>query len=952
MQVEKQFVQDPTELALTKLGYSKITSKDKKDILHYETFKTALSQLNQNITTAHIDKFYNELNMHTNQTFTKSKELYEKITLNSMIYTVSDFNYSLKLIDYIDITNNSFNYIREHQIYSNINKYNQTDFTLFVNGIPFCIIECKRNDLEAGAKQLNRYADEFSSLFNFTPFNISLTATSMKYGTPSSPLSFYLTWKEKQEGSTLIEQNLKNLIEPKRLLNIYKNYIIYDESNNKKIKKIARYQQYRAVELTLKRLLEGSGGLIWHTTGSGKSLTMGMIIKKVKNSSLKNNRFIIVCDRVELDTQIANTIKNSSGEIAINAKSSEHLQTLLKDNSVYVTFTTLAKFGSIKQKYDSDFIVLIDEAHRSQSGEDGKGGLFHSKLKQTLPNGKFIGFTGTPLLADELRNSRELFGDYIDKYLLKDATSDGAVLPISYENRVVPLELTGDVDNMLLAYKKENNLSSEVYEKIKKRFSTKNRLLSVSSRIDFIVNDIAYYYSNNIKDSTFKAMIATSSTHDAINYYNRIKKVEIETYISFINDSEESNKFWSELLETTKYNTVVEYTANAKEEFKKDGGDIKLFIVVNQMLTGYDAPSLKYLFIDKELKTHNMLQAIARTNRVNSGKERGIVVDYRGLYVELRKALQLYNGEDDDTTKEIEEVLNCGDIKMKTEELKTKIANVKKMYNGLSDVNDIVFYLTNLELKGKEKIIDTFNNLAYSALNCYKDLKIIDEFDESGYINDIKKIYVILQLLKKSNISNVNEHDKNIINILDSVIDIDSNNIDKYSVNNILDIDKSKDEKLELYELLMQDYDKSIEIKNSEPSKYDLMQELIKKTLNRYNEEKENIKDLFNKYIKEKDDIERKNSINRVFDDNILENLYKKLKTLNSGKNKNELQNIAKEIDEFMKNKIKADWYNLPNTKKDIIYKISDLLYDGDDDRAKRFFDNMLEFFKESYPWN
>ncbi|MBO0862740.1 MAG: type I restriction endonuclease subunit R [Chloracidobacterium sp.] len=540
----------------------------------------------------------------------------------------------------------------------------RADAVLFVNGIPFAVIECSRpNEKDAIRKavaKLLRNQQYIPKLFAYSQILLAITHKEAIYGTTGTPHEFWARWREREdvseevgklvnraltkeqkdklfagsfayarryfdesemEGREGAEQDraIYCLLRPERLIELTRQFIVFDAGR----KKIARYQQYFAVKKTMETIkrigADGrrSGGVIWHTQGSGKSLTMVMMAKAIAlEESVSDPRIVLVSDRIDLDDQIWATF-HSCGKEPVKASTGRHLLELLSQRKAAVITTVIDKFEiavkASNYKNDScDIFALIDESHRSQYGET------NARMQKVLPNACYIGFTGTPLKKKDKDTARK-FGGVIDSYTIDEAVRDKAVVPILYEGR--PISPAGGS-------------------------------MGMDRRILTIARDISEHFSKNIP-KPFKAQLATESKMAAIKYKQYLDEIGAVTSEVLISapearegdetieraGHEEVQAFWRRMME--RYGNEKEYNRSLIEAFNKSD-EPKIIIVVDKLLTGFDSPRNAVLYLDKSLKEHSLLQAIARVNRLSEGKEFGFIVDYFGVLGALGKALDLY----------------------------------------------------------------------------------------------------------------------------------------------------------------------------------------------------------------------------------------------------------------------------------------------------------------------
>ena len=611
-------------------------------------------------------------------------------------------SFSMKYIDWENPENNVYHVTDEFEVEKvKSHELRRPDIVLFVNGIPLVVIECKKPSgslegessvWEAVSQHLrNQRSDEIPNLFIYSQLLLAINKNEALYATTNTPKKFWAVWKEEhlredklrelvnrqEEGEeanrlyshrepsvkkqfeelraagkrlpTEQDRTLYSLLRPERLLELIFQYIVYDAG----VKKVARYQQYFAIQATIDRVRNlGSdrrrrGGVIWHTTGSGKSLTMVMLAKALAlEPAIRNPKIILVTDRVDLDRQIWNTFK-ACGKEPKQADSGRHLVDLLKKSDDAIITTVIDKFeqaASAKGHVDEDanIFVLVDESHRSQYGS------MNAKMEKVFPNACYIGFTGTPLLKKEKSTSTK-FGGIIHKYSINQAVKDGAVVPLLYEGRLAVTDVNKKAIDQWFA-RVTTDLSPDQKADLKKKFSRAEAVNQAEQRIQQIAYDISEHFTKIFKPNGLKAQLACSTKETAIRYkkfFDEVGLLEAEVVISGP-DTREGNEdtdeesiplvqqFWKRMME--RFKSEKAYNKEIVDAFKT-GGPPDLLIVVDKLLTGFDAPRNTVLYVDKALKEHSLLQAIARVNRLHDDKEYGYIIDYRGILGELDSAL-------------------------------------------------------------------------------------------------------------------------------------------------------------------------------------------------------------------------------------------------------------------------------------------------------------------------
>jgi len=618
-------------------------------------------------------------------------------------------SFSLHYIDYKNPQNNVFHFTEEFVVDREIKdvkvKTRRPDLVLFINGIPFGVIELKKPSVESeqAISQMIRNQDtgEIQKLFKYIQITLVGNSHSPQYGTVGTPKKFYAVWKEKElgldrmiEGRTpsILDFTAYALFSKERVVELMHSFIIFDG----KVKKIARYQQFFAIEKIMQRISKRdntgrrAGGLIWHTQGSGKSLTMVMLAKVIKREII-NSKVIIVTDRKDLDSQIHATFNNSEVK-AERAKSGRNLIELLQSGKSVIT-TLIHKFEKVKNENvildDPNIFILVDESHRTQGGD------MHKAMKKVFPEACYLGFTGTPLMKRE-KNSFAKFGGEIHRYTINQAVEDKAVLPLLYEGRLVD-QWISDEEGLDRRFEKiAKHLNEEQQLDLKKKWARFQKVASSERRLEMIMMDINEHFKKNVQ-GTFKAMLATSSKYEAIKYHKLFEE-EGDIKTAFVISAPDSREGHSEVDDENKafiqeeWNRVIKkygdeekYLDKVKDEFV-NGDEVDLIIVVDKLLTGFDAPRASVLYIDKLLKEHNLLQAIARVNRLYEGKDFGFIIDYRGLLGDLDKALNDYSGLAEFDEEDI--VGAVFDIKEEIAKVKTYYSHLEDLFNEVENKND------------------------------------------------------------------------------------------------------------------------------------------------------------------------------------------------------------------------------------------------------------------------
>lgn len=683
--------QKPAIALLQSMGYTYISPEDcekqrgsRYHVLLKDILRGQLRRLNRysyagaenEFSAANIERAMEELDEPlTDGLVRTSEKIYDALLLGkSYPETVGggkSLSFNLKYIDWEHPENNLFHVTEEFAVESQDKLHNaRPDIVLFINGIPFAVIECKAPyiSVKQAVEQMirNQQADYIPQLFKYAQIVMATNKNVVKYATAGTPKKFWSVWKEQDtefldsrlaqlvadRAPTEQDRNMISLFGRERLMELSRYFVLFDAN----VKKICRYQQYFAIREIIKTIAQRDSkgnrqsGVIWHTQGSGKSLTMVMLAKYIlMELAACNPRVVIVTDRKELDGQIAATFAHTRLN-PVRATSGRHLVELVTNGKADVITTIINKFNTaerLEAKNNSrDVFVLIDESHRSNYGS------MAAKMRTVFPNACYIGFTGTPLMKRE-KNTLTKFGKLIHKYTIQDGVEDGAIVPLIYEGRFVEQKV--DEENIDMWFQQTTKrLTDPQKEDLRRKWSSIRRLTSTDARIKRIALDINNHFLLGFKDTGFKAMLATNYKRDAIRYlkcFEQFGDLNCAVVISppdireSVDDVDEGTdnmviEYWEKMMK--QYGDADTYEEAMKNKFCD--GEIDILIVCSKLLTGFDAPVCQVLYIDKELKEHGLLQAIARTNRLHDGKEYGLIVDYRGLIQKLDAAMDMYSG--------------------------------------------------------------------------------------------------------------------------------------------------------------------------------------------------------------------------------------------------------------------------------------------------------------------
>ena len=589
---------------------------------------------------------------------------------------VGDQNITVWLINWKDPAKNNFAIAEEVMVGGAHDK--RPDLVLYVNGIAIGVLELKRSivSVTEGIRQcLDNQKKEFIRPF-FATVQLVMAGNDtegLRYGVIETPEKYFLTWKEPSDIENPLDRAVSQLCRKERLLEVIHDFIVFDAGT----KKTCRHNQYFGVRAAQERIKRHEGGIIWHTQGSGKSLTMVWLAKWLREH-VKDARVLLITDRTELDEQIEKVFKGVDEDI-YRTKSGADLVQVLNKSDEWLICSLVHKFGASEEgDFDAyladihkhlpknfhpkgEIFVFVDECHRTQSAT----GKLHQAMKALLPGAMLIGFTGTPLLKKDKQKSIEVFGPYIHTYKYDEAVRDKVVLDLRYEARDIDQQITSQQKIDQWFELKTRGLTDAAKAQLKQRWGTMQKVLSSEPRLRMIVNDILMDMEtrDRLKSGYGNAILVSSSIYNACRFYEMFQKTDLARKCAIITSykpapgdikGEESGEgmteklrqyqiyremlasYFDELEETAMYK-VEKFETEVKQRFIKEPGQMKLLIVVDKLLTGFDAPPATYLYIDKQMQDHGLFQAICRVNRLDSeDKEYGYIIDYKDLFSRWR----------------------------------------------------------------------------------------------------------------------------------------------------------------------------------------------------------------------------------------------------------------------------------------------------------------------------
>jgi type I restriction enzyme R subunit len=772
------------------------------EVLLAAKLTTAIDRLNPNVPqSARDDAFKQVQRVHSPQLIGGNEAFHRLLTEGvnvTYMQGAEERGDYVRLVDFDDPSNNDFCVVNQFTVIEN--HYNKRpDLVLFVNGIPLVVLELKNAvdenaTVKSAFKQIQTYKELVPSLFTYNGFVVISDGLEAKVGTISSGFSRFMAWKTvdgKAEAFHLVSQLetlIKGMLNKATLIDLLKSFIVFETSKKEDpktgvatietIKKLAAYHQYYAVNKAIESVVAASadrgnrkGGVIWHTQGSGKSLTMVFASAKIV-SALDNPTIVVITDRNDLDDQLFDTFAASKQllrQVPVQATDCDHLKELLKVASGGVIFTTIQKFqpdsGNVYETLSerSNIVVIADEAHRTQYGftaktvddKDGDGNVIGKKtvygfakyMRDALPNATYLGFTGTPIEGADV-NTPAVFGSYVDIYDIAQAVEDGATVRIFYESRLAKVELTEEGKKLVQEF--EDDLSdTELTEnqKAKTKTTQLEALIGSEKRVRNIANDIVTHFEQRQEVFEGKGMIVAMSRRIAADLYAEIIALRPDWHSPDLDKGVIKvvmTAASSDGPELAKHHTNKEQRRKLAERVKDPNDPLKLVIVRDMWLTGFDAPCLHTLYLDKPMKGHNLMQAIARVNRVYKDKPAGLVVDYLGIASDLKKALSFYadGGGKGDPAEAQEQAVAL---------MLEKLEVVTQFYNGfeyeqffaaetsekLSIILGAEEHILGLE-NGRKRYVDEVTALSQAFAIAIPHEQAIDAKDEVAFFQAVK----------------------------------------------------------------------------------------------------------------------------------------------------------------------------------------------------------------------
>ncbi|WP_183011648.1 type I restriction endonuclease subunit R [Helicobacter pylori] len=748
-EVQKQVIETFKSMGYAYLG--DLTKSDNENI-NKESLKAWLIK-NQKINDERWRKIEQKIhNALKNDLYEANQTFYELLIYGVRTKISQNENFQTTwLIDWKDISKNEFSVAEEVSVKGPNMK--RPDIVLYVNGIALGVLELKKSSVsvESGIRQnLDNQKKEFIRDF-FKTIQLVMAGNEsqgLRYGVIETKEKYYLSWKEEGVLKNLFE-TIECFLDKKRFLEFIHDFLIFDKGQ----KKCARFHQYFAIKKTQEFIQRKEGGIIWHTQGSGKSLTMVWLTRWLRKN-IQQARILIVTDRRELDAQIQGVF-SGIGEDLYRTDSKKDLLSVLFENKEFLVSSLMHKFddNDLKQPVLKEWVVLVDECHRTQSGK------LHKAMKSLLPNAIFIAFSGTPLLKQERKTSQEVFGNYIHCYKFNEAVSDRVVLDLNYEARSVDQYVSSPEKLDEYFELKTQNLNDIAKAELKKKWVNLQKVFSTKDRLARIVQDIVLDMAKlpRLRNGKGNAMLVAESICDACQYFELFLETELKDKVAVITSyepnianlkdcgSDESEKsyqyriyckmlqnFFNEKDEKKALNKIKEFEEKVKERFIKEPNRMKLLIVVYRLLTGFDAPSLTYLYMDKKMQDHELFQAVCRVNRLDSeDKDFGCIIDYKDLFDSLQEAHSDYTNKafENYEREDIQGLISdkAQKIKKKLEEVRDQLKSLCESVKEPKDEMDYIAYFCGSDLEKNAQKRRLFYQLVGAFLRMFVELNHLEK---------------------------------------------------------------------------------------------------------------------------------------------------------------------------------------------------------------------------------
>ncbi|MEA2019459.1 MAG: type I restriction endonuclease subunit R [Campylobacterota bacterium] len=782
------------------------------DVLLESRLKDALIKLNSSLPITAIDEAIEVIKKPQHSSLIQNNKAFHQMLLEGIAVEIkTDDNTKgerVKLIDFNDASNNDFLIVNQYTI-KGTKGNRRPDIIVFINGLPISVIELKNPvdenaDIFKAYNQLQTYKEELEDLFTYNEALVISDGINARVGSLTATDERYMYWRtiKDEADKPILEYELETMIkgffDKEMLLDYIQNFVLFEDDGKNIIKKIAGYHQFHAVREATSSVIQAStkgtrkGGVVWHTQGSGKSISMACFAGKLaKQPLMKNPTILIVTDRNDLDGQLFSTFSSAKMMLGQNPVQMDDIDdlrdTLESKQSGGIIFTTIQKFALRKEESTfpilsqrENIVVIADEAHRSQYGFDAalnsQTGTFKygyaQHLRDAVPNATFIGFTGTPIESED-KSTGAVFGEYISIYDIEDAVKDKATVPIYYESRLAKLDLDSallkEIDDEVGDLVDEEELSDK--EKFKGKWSALEKLVGSKNRIDQVASDLVEHFESRISSVDGKGMIVAMSRQIAVELYDAIISIKPQW------DDEDPKKGAIKIIMTGSASDDASmqkhiYNKQTKKDiekrFKDSDDELKLVIVRDMWLTGFDAPSVHTMYVDKPMKSHNLMQAIARVNRVFKNKQGGLVVDYIGIGNELKSALKTYTGAGGKGKEVV-------DTKEALAEMLKRIDIVQNLYHGF-DYSEFKTQAHKLLAPSANHILgldDGKKRYADEVLALGKAFSLCGTMDEAKvYREEIAFFQAVKVIIQKASQSSHKKVDKNsaIKQILDNAV--------------------------------------------------------------------------------------------------------------------------------------------------------------------------------------
>lgn len=772
-------------------------NRDRDEAVYWDLLKEKIIELNEKVDEEDAKEIVDNLkrDLGAENLLDANEEFYQKMKKGVPHTVVEDETRGEEYIDLIDLPDDETDRqeLMEKNDFMAVNQFQferknsvRPDLTLLVNGIPIVQFELKNvgpdSTIQKAMNEMTEYQEEAQRMFVPNLFNVVSDGSRFRYAATAAPQKFYFPWRseEFEEGDYEVKDAVKDLFRPQKLMDIFRYYVFFSDEG----KIVPRYMQFQASNRIIDRIRDGEPrkGLIWHTQGSGKSFTMMFAAHKAKKSPIvKDRQQIIIVDRKKLEDQMGDDLHDIGFPIFEVADTIHDLENILEDNKNQLVLTTIQKFEDVDSDIEADpegeTSVYVDEAHRFTEGKLG------SKLKNSLPDAFYFGFTGTPVVEDsnEGRNTFKEFSpsgeNYLHRYSIQEGQADGVITEVTYTRMEVEWD---DIPEDILDQEFEGefgDLPLEKQQEILRKYVNESELAELRPRVEKVVQKILEHFEEKVEPINFKGMVVTPSRRAAAIYADELRKFRDEDEVeAIISGDGHDDEFMQ------KYIRTDEQEKNIIEDFKEQDKGPKLLVVCDKLLTGFDAPVLKTLYLDKSMKNHNLLQAIARTNRPMAGKKNGEIVDFAGVFENPEDALEY------DEFEVIEDGLK------ETDELADEFLDLEDQLLGLFDIefrNDPeTIQRAVAQLRKDDSMASKFLEMFSEAENIYESVQPHEKLGEDEVIEKwqiINQIYYEYKEMEKGSMpeqnqitGNVREKTREILEEYMDVEDIQTEEEDVY----------------------------------------------------------------------------------------------------------------------------------------------------------------------------